>query len=263
MAAAAGGEPRGGLTGLRLRPELLGTCGVLGTRGAAPLEGVTLLAAGRLAAAAGGERAEVEEAGRAGVELGVEAVRVGGALEAAARAAASWVRGREAEAEEPRLTACGCGRSVGEPKGGGGAAKLGDAEGAWAPARAGAWVAEVGLQVGAPQLPAAARGTPRDEARRGRRDACACEGGPAAAAVPASCWRDGGPGGGRPGCGEGCAGATTWSMKDCMRARMNGSRRIWLRWGRPAGSLESISATSLRRWRRGPVVRVRFRRRWS
>eukprot|EP00964_Phaeocystis_antarctica_P136155 scaffold100581_cov66-Phaeocystis_antarctica.AAC.1 len=44
-AAAAEGEPRGGLTGLRLRPELLGTRGVLGTRGG-PLVGVTLLADG-------------------------------------------------------------------------------------------------------------------------------------------------------------------------------------------------------------------------
>ena len=249
-AAAAEGDPRGGLTGLRLRPELLGTRGVLGTRGG-PLVGVTLLADGRLAAAAGGERAEEVVVGRAGVEPGVEAVRVGGALEAAARAAASWVRGREAEAEEPRLTEGGGGRSGGVAKGGGGVAKLGDAEGGRAPARAGAWAAEVGRQVGTPQGPPAARGIPRDETRSGRRDACAWEGGPAAAAEPASCWRAGGPGGGRlgcgEGCGEGCGGATTWSMKDCMRARMKGSRRIWLRWGRPAGSLESMSPTSLRR----------------
>ena len=260
-AAAAEGDPRGGLTGLRLRPELLGTRGVLGTRGG-PLVGVTLLADGRLAAAAGGERAEEVVVGRAGVEPGVEAVRVGGALEAAARAAASWVRGREAEAEEPRLTESGGGRSGGVAKGGGVAAKAAaDAEGGRAPARAGAWAAEVGLQVGTPQAPPAARGMPRDEARSGRRDACAWEGGPAAAAEPASCWRAGGPGGGRlgcgEGCGEGCGGATTWSMKDCMRARMNGNRRIWLRWGRPAGSFESMSPTSLRRL--GSVVRVRVR----
>ena len=85
---------------------------------------------------------------------------------------------------------------------------------------------------GAPDGPAALRD-----------DACRCgslEGGGAAAA--AAGWPGGGCGEGEGGCG-----AATWSMNDCIRARMKGRRRIWPRLGRSAGSLASMSATSARR----------------